>query len=82
MSTEHKACYGTMFHDTLHYKVGKEMKGKAFSFELVPLGLAPPTPQIEVDIAQWDDCVACHEFDHCYRLCIAKLTLASAISDQ
>ena len=82
MSTEHKACYGTMFHDTLHYNIGMEMKGKAFSFELVQLGLARQDRQVEVDIAQWDDCVACDEFDHCYRLCMAKLTLAAAISDQ
>jgi hypothetical protein len=82
MSTEHKACYGTMFHDTLHHEVNEEMKGKAFSFELVQFGLARQDRKIEVDMAEWDDCVACHEFDHCYRLCMAKLTLASAISDQ
>ena len=39
MTHEHKACYGTMFHDTLHFKPNRGMKGKVFSFELESMGL-------------------------------------------
>lgn len=79
--SEHKACYGTMFHDALHYTTNKEMKGKVFSFELDTIGLARSNRLVKADILEWDDCLACPEFDHCYKLCLAKLTLEAAISE-
>ena len=81
MMSEHKACYGTMFHDALHYATNKEMKGKVFSFELDSRGLARSDRLVKADIAEWDDCLACPEFDHCYKLCMAKLTLEAAIAE-
>ncbi len=79
--SDHKACYGTMFHDALHYAANKEMKGKVFSFELESHGLARSDRSVKADISEWDDCLVCPEFDHCYKLCMAKLTLAAAISE-
>lgn len=81
MMREHKACYGTMFHDTLHSNTNKEMKGKVFSFELDSLGLVRSNRLVNADISEWDDCLACPEFDHCYKFCLAKLTLEGAISE-
>ena len=78
--SKHKSCYGTMFHDALHYKTNKEMKGKVFSFELDTMGLGRSDRMVNADISEWDDCIACPEFDHCYRLCLAKLTLEAAIA--
>ncbi len=78
---EHKACYGTMFHDTLHFTANKDMKGKVFSFELGSLGLVRSNHLVHADISEWDDCLACPEFDHCYKFCMAKLALESAIAD-
>ncbi len=78
---EHKACYGTMFHDTLHFRPNQEMKGKVFSFKLGSIGLARSDRAVKTDIAQWDDCLECPEFDHCYRLCMAKLALEAAIRE-
>ena len=78
---EHKACYGTMFHDTLHFTTNKEVKGKVFSFELDSTGLGRSDRVVKADIAEWDDCLACPEFDHCYKLCLAKLTLEAAITE-
>lgn len=80
MTHEHKACYGTMFHDTLHFETNKEMKGKVFRFELDSMGLALSNRSVKADISQWDDCLACPEFDDCYKLCMAKLALGSAIA--
>lgn len=77
---EHKSCYGTMFHDTLHSNANEEMKGKVFSFELDTMGLARSDRSVKADMAEWDDCLACIEFEHCYKLCLAKLTLAAAIA--
>ena len=80
MTCEHKACHGTMFHDTLHFDINKEMKGKVFSFEIGSIGLARSDRQVKANISEWDDCLSCPEFDHCYKLCMAKLALEAAIS--
>ena len=75
----HKPCYGTMFHEVLHIQENAPMKGKVFAFELNRSGLARSSRSIKADIAQWDDCLECEEFDHCYKFCIAKLLLQAAI---
>ncbi len=82
MTREHKACYGTMFHDTLHFNTNEEMKGKVFSFELDAVGLGRSNRLVEADIAEWDDCLACPEFEHCYKFCMAKLALGTAIAKE
>lgn len=76
----HKTCYGTMFHDSLHFTSNDSMQGKVFAFEVDSVGLARSERRIQTNIAEWDDCIACPEFDHCYKLCMAKLSLESAIS--
>ena len=53
----------------------KRMKGKVFSFELDAVGLARSDRLVKADLEEWDDCLECPEFDHCYKLCMAKLTL-------
>ena len=78
--TQHKHCYGTMFHDSLHFEMNDKMQGKVFAFELESAGLARSQKSVQTDIAEWDDCVACPEFAHCYKLCMAKLALEAAIS--
>ena len=80
MKREHKACYGTMFHETLHFSTNRAMNGKVFSFELDSMGLARSDRVVNADIAEWDDCLDCPEFDHCYKFCMAKLTLEGAIA--
>ncbi len=77
---EHKSCYGTMFHDSLHISLNDNMQGKVFSFELDTAGLSQTQKSVFADINEWDDCLACHEFNHCYKLCMAKLQLEAAIS--
>ena len=77
---QHKDCYGTMFHDSLHFSTNEKMQGKVFSFELNSAGLTRATRDVQVDIVQWNDCLACPEFDHCFKFCMAKLALETAIS--
>jgi hypothetical protein len=79
---QHKQCYGTMFHDSLHFSPNDTMQGKVFTFEVDSAGLARSERRIQTNIGEWDDCIACPEFEHCYRLCMAKLSLESAISDK
>jgi len=81
MKREHKPCYGTMFHDTLHFTANQPMKGKVFSFELDRVGLARSNRLVNANITEWDDCLACPEFDHCYKFCMTKLTLEAAVAE-
>lgn len=69
-----------MFHDTFAIEVNKELKGKVFSFEVESIGLTRSDRKIITKTSERDDCLACPEFDHCYKFCIAKLTLESAIA--
>ena len=80
MKQKHKACYGTMFHDTLHIGINKAMKGKVFSFEVDSKGLGFSDRFVKTDIAEWDDCLECPEFVHCHKLCMARLALETAVS--
>lgn len=80
MTKEHKPCYGTMFHDTLHFTTNEAMNGKVFSFELDTTGLARSDRNVIAKIEEWDDCLECPEFDHCYKYCMARLTLEAAIA--
>lgn len=79
---QHKNCYGAMFHDSLHFSVNEKMEGKVFSFGLNGAGLARSARTVQSDVVQWDDCLACSEFDHCYKFCMAKLALETAISNK
>ena len=79
----HKDCYGTMFPDALHFQSDKPMLGKAFSFELdTASGVSRSDRTIEVNMAEWDDCVKCSEFDHCYQLCMGQLALEAVIASE
>jgi hypothetical protein len=71
-----------MFHDSLHFEANDNMQGKVFAFELDSVGLARSKRSIYANIAEWDDCIACPEFEHCYRLCMAKLALETSISNK
>ena len=74
---EHKKCYGTMLPSVLNRTT--DDAGKAFRFKITPHGLSAPHRQVIVDLAEWDDCMACEEFESCYRLCTVKLKLETAI---
>ena len=77
--SEHKACYGTMFHDSLHFSTNRPMRGKVFSFEIDTGGLARSDRRVSASLEEWDDCLECHEFDHCHKFSMAKLLLQTAI---
>ncbi len=80
-ATEHKACYGTMFPDTLHFDADRVMSGKVFSFEIVRAGgTFVSQRRVAVNRQEWDDCLACPEFEHCYKLCTGRLALEAAIA--
>lgn len=78
----HKSCYGTMFHEPLYFEENTPMRGKVFSFELDRVGLARSSRSVGADMAEWDDCLDCEEFEHCYKFCMAKLLLQTAIEHE
>lgn len=79
---KHKECYGTMFPDALHFRENQPIKGKVFTYELDSTGgmySRRSERNYSANIEEWDDCLACHEFEHCYKLCMAKIGLESVI---
>ena len=79
---EHKECYGTMFPDALHFRENEPSAGKVFAFELDKtegLYAKRSDRKITANVSEWDDCLKCHEFEHCYKLCMAKMALESTI---
>ena len=79
---DHKQCYGTMFPTTLRADADRLVSGKAFSFELRRIGgMFVSDRRIAVNMEQWDDCLACPEFEDCYKLSLGKLALEAAIAE-
>jgi len=79
---EHKECYGTMFPDALHFRSNEPQVGKVFTYELdsTPgMGAARTARKFSVNMEEWDDCLNCPEFEHCYKLCMGKMALESVI---
>ena len=75
---EHKVCYGTMFPDALHFRENEPIKGKVFTYELDSTGgmyARRSERNYSANIEEWDDCMKCPEFEHCHKLCMAKMAL-------
>jgi len=76
----HRECYGGMFPDPLHPHNDRRLKGKVFSYLLTTAGgMIRNDRSVTADIAQWDDCRSCPEFEHCYQLCLGRLALQAAV---
>jgi hypothetical protein len=77
----HKKCYGTMFPSILPHEAGRLVSGKVFAYELRRAGgTFVSQRRVAVDMAEWDDCLKCPEFDDCYKLCTGRLALEAAIA--
>lgn len=72
----HKACYGTMLPARVDGPAGESFRGKAVSLTLIATD-GVTSRQVEVNYEEWDDCLRCPEFDHCYKLCSARIALQS-----
>lgn len=79
----HGACYGRLFPPTLDASSEEASCGKVFGFELLKAGgMWRNGRRITRDLAAWDECLKCPEFDGCYRLSLITLMFESAISDK
>ncbi len=81
-ANDHEPCYGGLFPDTLHPSSGRTKKGKVFSYTLHTAGgLYRAGRETGADMAEWDRCTQCPEFENCYKLSMAKLALAGAVAN-
>lgn len=79
----HNDCYGAMFPDILHLEQDRPVSGRVFSYELARAGsLFRSDRRVSVNQEQWDDCLRCPEFEHCYQLSMGRLTLQTAIQNR
>ena len=77
----HKKCYGAMFPSILPGEADRIASGKVFSFEIARAGgMLVAHRKVAADMREWNDCLECPEFDHCYKFCTGRLALEAAIS--
>ena len=73
-------CYGNMFPSVNSPRTDMPLRGRVFSAELDRAGgMAIVTRRTRVDLDAWNECVACEQFDHCYKLSMAKLALETGV---
>ena len=78
---DHKSCFSGMFPDILHPRQDCKVHGKALSYTLATAGgLYRADRTVEVNTDGWEECLQCPEFEACYKLSLAKLTLQTAVS--
>ncbi len=80
--TTQPACYGGMFPDILATPIQTKLVGKVFSIELQRAGLAYQDKSLIADREQWQHCLQCDAFDHCYKFAMAKLALETSLSSK
>jgi hypothetical protein len=72
-----------MFPDALRFVVNRPSAGKVFGFEVESAGWGSRSGRsIQVDGEAWRHCLECPDFDHCYKLSMAKMALSAAIASQ
>lgn len=62
-----------MFPDALHFRVNERQVGKVFAYELdgtVAMGARRTQRSVSASLDEWNDCLACPEFDHGYKFCV------------
>ncbi|QDU79819.1 hypothetical protein Pla110_15380 [Polystyrenella longa] len=78
---QHHECYGKMFPDILNLPADQPKSGKVFTvLNDQSGGMLQSKKSITPNQEQWDNCMSCPEFDHCYKFSIAKVSLATALS--
>jgi hypothetical protein len=78
---DHKKCYGAMFPSILSAEADKIVSGKVFSFEIVRAGgMIVSHRKVAANTQEWNNCLDCPEFEHCYKLCTGRLALEASIA--
>ena len=70
-----------MFPSVLPPQADRLVSGKVFSFEIVRAGgMLVSQRRVATNMQEWNDCLECPEFDHCYKLCTGRLAMEAAIA--
>lgn len=78
--SDHKECFGTIFPQRIQ---PGHNDAKVFSVQIdLPAGMMRRTEVFDTDVAQWDDCQQCPEFDSCYKLCMARIAFESFVAEK
>jgi hypothetical protein len=80
MST--RECFGRIFPDLAITRFNTPNRGKVFGAAIESRGIGIQGEELSVDEEQWKFCVACPEFDGCYKLSVAKLLFQSAVNQR
>jgi len=72
-------CKGKMFPTTIQTLHNKPTCGKVFGYLVDQPGLAVRGRSVTVNREAWNKCIACSEFDTCYRLSVATLLMEMAV---
>jgi len=75
MSQNHRECYGKMMPNLACLEHNQLLRGTAFKVMARSQGMGVQEPQMEVDMAGWEKCLACPDYRTCYDLSMAKLML-------
>jgi len=72
-------CYGTMFPDLSRLEHNRPCKGKVFTALATSQGIGVQSRNLTVDDSEWASCQLCPVYQSCYDLCMAQLSLRSAL---
>ena len=83
MSVRHSSsnpdCYGKMFPSVAGPAHNRTVRGKAFGFRRDVPGVVASRHAAVLDAEAWQQCVACPNFDACYRLSLGALLMEMAL---
>jgi hypothetical protein len=80
MAGEEKDCYGKMFPSVITRPNNVRMAGEVFSYHVEQPGLMATHRSVSVNQEAWRRCVACEDYETCYRLSVGRLLLEITLS--
>ena len=72
-------CYGKMFPSTFSVERNREIRGKVFRCRVNVPGMAVTSREVGFDQEAWEGCMACPDFEGCYRVSTGVLLLEKAV---
>jgi hypothetical protein len=75
-----KQCFGKIYPDLARLEANKVIAGKVFKVRINLTGMMRQLPQLELDLAEWEDCQRCEQYRSCYDLSNGKILMQRAIA--
>jgi hypothetical protein len=74
-----KSCFGTIYPDLQQVDFGKRVNGKVFQIFIDTRGPGHRERKLDIDLAAWEDCRRCEDFQDCYQFSSARLEVQQAL---